>query len=887
MGVVYRAYDPDLDRAVAIKLLLRRGPGGNDLRLVREAQAIARVTHPHVVSIFDVGVEGALVFIAMQLITGVTLAEWLKEERSLEEILGLFEQAGQGLAAAHRSGIIHRDFKPSNVIVDGDRQARVVDFGLARAVSGSDASTLEEIRSELGEGELELDVTLTNTGCVMGTRGYIAPELYQGQTADQRSDQYAFSVSLAQALGRSGSSEAPLLLESLKRRGGIPAWLAELVARGMAANPADRYASMDELLDELRRYRRKRWRGIVVGGVVLLALSPIAFTLFRSEQVLSPCATADREMTAIWNDDVRAATRDAFVKAAPELATPSWQQTERILDGYGTSWIKERRALCEGRADNAFAVTADPRWRCLDRRRDELRELVVGLGHSDRQGITRAVAAASQLLPISLCQKVENNPEASAASALEVEVVRARSLFELGRFAAAETVLEPLIEKARADGDPLLMARVQYLRGRLWTELDDIAQARRILDEAATLADQAGSDWLRLRIFIALMRLDEGTLGDIERFDSYAAQARTVLARLGSDPLGKIELLTAQATQALVRSDPRRGLELAEEVQGLQHAWLPADHPSHIETLSLVGRLHSRVGDRDRGMRELQQAERLARTLFGDEHPMVARLWMYQSGVQRFRGENEEAVRLARLARERLEAFYGPTNPLVLQTHTNLAATLLEREQSAEAIEIFENLLAVEESRPHRDANRIAHAKLQLGLALARDNQGEAAEPYLRQALETLRTNLGSNHTMTAIATDFLALSLFKQKKYEQSCELRRQALDSLRANDPKHPDQIRSIRGLAKCLFAQGRHAEALPELERARTLLATQKESPRINADVEFLTAQALFVAAGQKARARELARLARDHYGEAGLETNRQEIEDWLRTNFGEPN
>jgi serine/threonine protein kinase len=201
MGVVYTAYDPDLDRRVALKLLRPdRGPSWGEtgrLRLLREAQAIARLSHPNVIAVYDAGSFGDQVFVAMEFIEGGTLRQWLEERPPWREVLDRFLLAGRGLAAAHAAGLVHRDFKPDNVLLSRDGRVRVMDFGLARPIG--EPSRMEEWRAPAGSGG-NLASPLTQWGEALGTPGYMAPEQLRGEASDARSDQFSFCVSLYEAL---------------------------------------------------------------------------------------------------------------------------------------------------------------------------------------------------------------------------------------------------------------------------------------------------------------------------------------------------------------------------------------------------------------------------------------------------------------------------------------------------------------------------------------------------------------------------------------------------------------------------------------------------------------------------------------------------------------
>ncbi len=249
-GVVYRANDTELRRKVALKVLRAETP---DVRAgwLREAQTMARLSHPNVVNVYDLGTtDDGQVFIVIELVEGQNLSQWLRAEpRGWRAILDLFLQAGRGLATAHAGGLVHRDFKPDNVLIGADGRARVADFGLARL--------LDEKPPE----------------AIAGTPGFMAPEQARGQEADARSDQFSFCVSLYAALyGHKPGSEPPA-------DSAVPFWIHAALARGLSADPAARFASMDALLAALSqetaqaRFRRMRLALLGAAGAVVLALA--------------------------------------------------------------------------------------------------------------------------------------------------------------------------------------------------------------------------------------------------------------------------------------------------------------------------------------------------------------------------------------------------------------------------------------------------------------------------------------------------------------------------------------------------------------------------------------------------------------------------------------
>ena len=282
MGVVYGGYDPELDRKVALKLLHvgdGSGPTAHQerARLIREAQSMARLADPNVVTVHDVGEHEGQVFVAMEYVEGSTLTEWVAKGRSRREVLDAFVQAGRGLAAAHAKGLVHRDFKPDNVMVEAgpSPRVRVMDFGLALPLEvGSTAASDPSLPASTSA------TGLTRAGAIVGTPAYMAPEQWHGEVADARSDQFAFCVSLWEALHgqRPFAGEDLFELATAVTEGrladvrgtAVPARLTRVLRRGLASDPDARFEDMDALLAELDPSPRRRpWGMLLVGTAIV------------------------------------------------------------------------------------------------------------------------------------------------------------------------------------------------------------------------------------------------------------------------------------------------------------------------------------------------------------------------------------------------------------------------------------------------------------------------------------------------------------------------------------------------------------------------------------------------------------------------------------------
>ncbi|MEM6996927.1 MAG: serine/threonine-protein kinase [Myxococcota bacterium] len=365
LGAVFRAHDVELDREVAVKLLRHRRstPAQETDRLVREANAMARINNPHVVQVYDVGRYAELsfddpelcdipsdgLFVVMELVRGQDLDEWLTKPRSQQAVLDVFVQCARGLSAAHAYGVVHRDFKPANVLLAEDGTAKVTDFGLAAACEATGPSA----PSQDTDDREWLGRSLTQTGMTMGTPAYMAPEQHRGYRVDARADQYSFCLALAEAVYGArpvrGDSMAELLRSKLALRlpadAGVPGWLRRVLERGTSEAPDARFRSMEQLTTAL--LHRKPWPrrapAFAVGGLVALAM------------VAWPRADAEA--------DTRATTLVRGSPAPDSGADPAWRNNavafpdrpsrgEAQLEGAAALRAELARLMVGGRVDD-------------------------------------------------------------------------------------------------------------------------------------------------------------------------------------------------------------------------------------------------------------------------------------------------------------------------------------------------------------------------------------------------------------------------------------------------------------------------------------------------------------------------------------------------------
>jgi len=328
MGVVYSAFDPELDRHVAIKVLgLSRESTSARARLLREAQALAKLSHPNVLTVFDVGTFDDNVFIAVELVAGQTLRDWLDTKRTQTEVINVLIAAGRGLAAAHKADLVHRDFKPENMVIGDDGRVRVIDFGLACAPGVDIIGSPEE-----EPGTVASPISLTRTGTIVGTPAYMSPEHHIGGDISAKSDQFSFCVCLYEALyGQRPFNDDDLLelVRSIDEQSlrvapvdsRVSARLRRILLRGLSRDPRARYPSMNALLDDLAqppRWPRRLALAVTAVAGVALAIAALAGAFDADEPFV--LSASEPEQSRGMLPPARAAGAAVKLDDAPDLA---------------------------------------------------------------------------------------------------------------------------------------------------------------------------------------------------------------------------------------------------------------------------------------------------------------------------------------------------------------------------------------------------------------------------------------------------------------------------------------------------------------------------------------------------------------------------------------
>ncbi|MCB9737548.1 MAG: tetratricopeptide repeat protein [Deltaproteobacteria bacterium] len=920
MGVVYTAYDPELDRRIALKLVRVEGPISADARelearLLAEAQAMARLSHRNVVTVHDIGTVDAGIYIAMELVVGRTLRAWLDEApHTWREIVDVFLQAGDGLAAAHAANIVHRDFKPDNVLIERGGRVLVTDFGLARVAMRELPGVTSAVPSS--------DLRKTRAGTVIGTPAYMAPEqLVESGAVDARADVFAFGATLYEALWRA-RPYAGATLEELARSLAtgepqeppaapkVPAFVRRVVTRALQGKPEARYQTMPALLQALRADPRRRLLRVAVPFVALALLAGSVLAIW---QITTAPARACREgaerAALVWSPERQEVARAAFTATGQAYAPEAFALASAGFEAHLARWQAARVDACDAtheRGEQSEALL-DRRLRCLDDRLAEAEALAGALERADAATVERASEAVSRLPEARICGEVERlearvPPPVEREAAAKVEAAQAlRAQAEAaeltGRFEEGLARARSAAELASAAGYGPLEADATVLLARLTFVGGTPADARALYEKALRLGLAAGDDrvvaeaalgladvvgsttrtaeealrWVGIAeaenerlggerdLAVAALRArSEAHFSALESEEALATLERAI-ALAGEDGAGDSELLErlAAAYQQVERYD--LALATYEKALAADTRDLGPRHPKTLATASDYGGCLASAGHYAAAEARLREALALAREVYPKPTRALAMLiarWGYALwNLGRF-DEGEAAIREARVAaREALGDDVG----LVAIFDTMLAQGQAMAGQGEGALATIAEGLAI------NDANLGGNVVVKLifellsGLALERDGRTEGLAGRLAKLEEDVRTEIGEGSEL-AMALDLAGRDLTRAGRAAEAIPKHEAALAmSVSRYGEDNLETVLSRTSLAQALAASGREGDARAAFEKVLAILAAEPSNPLAAAEAEI--GLAAVVRAADPARADALIAAARE--------------------------
>ena len=843
MGVVIAAHDPELDRRIAIKLvhpaLWRTASKQARVLLRAEARAMARLVHPNVVTIHDLGTVGDQLFVAMELVEGTSLDAWKKAApRTWREVLAVCIQAGRGIAAAHRAGLVHRDVKPQNVLVGRGGQARITDFGLAALVHAG------PVVAEAGPA---------------GTPAYMSPEQHKMGEVGPASDQFSFCVMLYEALfgvrpfgGTTAAAIAAEVIAGRMRdmplRPHMPRRIRRALRRGLSVDPGARFPSMDALLDSLTV--ALRWQRVLIVPVV--AAAAIAGALVARGTSSDPEDEALRrardDAAAVWNESRRAAIADGLAATGAGHAAATAQLIGGELDRYVAGWTAARVEIAaRNRSGQDPVAVAARRDACLARKLDEVEAVIDVLAGADRTIADHALDTTAGLTPVGVCLETlapdDFAPDEPARRAryedlhalLQHAVARSRA----GHDAIPD--LEAIVASARELDHPPLTAEALYRLGRLRSDRRD-SEAEPTLADAIVQATRGGA----ARI---------AALASIERVGVAAQQGLTALARdraftaeieverSGSSlplRLTLAQMLAFEAEMAGRRDDSLAHARTATAL-GIEAA---ADDPLALaRSLRALGSALAELHRYDEALPVFHAALALAEGVLEPDHPELAffllglvRVHDDLGRLEAARGFAERAVAIsppdaygARLALAVVIGASDPERAEALSREVAEAADVVPLDRFSALL----NLGTLQYARLDFDAAaatmdrllalgetfydpRFAHALATRGAIALMQDDNEAAGQLCRKADHVVVSRFGTDDPERALPLTCQAQAHRYAGRYAEAIPAAEEALRVADLGESSY-DQINSRLALAHSLWETGDKARARARLAEA----------------------------------------------------------------------
>jgi len=845
MGVVYSAYDPELDRRVALKLLHSRGDGKKAARgrsrLIREAQALAQLSHRNVVTVHDVGEHDGRVFVAMEYVDGLTLKTWIKQgPHSWRTVIDTMTEAGHGLAAAHAKDMTHRDFKPDNVMLDtrgSDRRVVVMDFGLATAPSHSTDPDLESSASLSSPGDLE---ALTRTGAIMGTPAYMAPEQHAG-TPTRLSDQFSFCVTLYEALyGQrpfSGTTLPEILaavahgdVEPAPSGDAVPRWLREVVVRGLDVDPSARWPSMEALLAALHDDpSRKRWLvGGVLGAATVLA-GVYGAGVMQDRQRTADCTAEAEALDAVWSDSVREQVRTTFEGSPLSYAQDAWSRIDPRVQSVIDTWSDTRRDACLARPTIAPPLR-EVQDACFDSRARAITTVVDMLSTAD----SRVIQRATELVDISVNDCVDEGwlrtapavPKDPAAretrQRLRKDIEQAESLRTMGQLDESETLLRGVLAVARAQGDQHILARAQQRLARVLNMRTRYSDAAAVAEDAYFTAMGASDRGLAASSARFLALVHGHNLADAEQGKRWVKHGM-LLIDAENDAIAKagFDLELARLEFTAGRAD--RAFELASGALEVFEARGGRHDPESVDTRELMMSIYDRLGRNEDAIALSRSILQSRIDGFGATHPRTlsarSNLGAALLGAEQFE-EAEQQLRTAIAATDERNADTASA-----MDNLSIVLTMTEREQ--EALELNAGVLKLRRALLPEKHLRIGHTLLNGSFLMYNMGQFEALLPQIREAAAIYVHNGGERSPYLLRAYRVEGSALASLDKPEDALALFEKAYTLLHETPNVSPVELLEVGVALGVLHAQVGSAERALEVSRALDEDETPAES------------------------------------------------------------
>lgn len=875
-GDVFAAYDPLLDRKVAVKLLHTRD-GRPRPAILREARALARLSHPNVVTIHDVGLDDEP-FLAMELLEGGDLSAWRSVARTPTERLATVLAVARGVAAAHAQGIVHGDIKPANILLAASGEVRVSDFGIARVLAGADDSHVD-------------------AGGPIGTPAYMSPEAADGRLIDERSDQFSFCVlawevlngqhprpvgtnpsqssSKSRTLETDDGSESSVSLEGMSGR------LASVLSKGLSERPEDRWPSMDALIAAIQDAlpTRRRW----FGPSAVIGVSVVGLVGWNASRV-DPCHAAAEGGELHWTAARQAEIRDALRATDQPASERAWMLTKRTLDDYTETLASQRVETCRAARQNESPAVQQQRS-CLERATYNVGAVTRRLSEADASVVHHAHALLTGLPSLDRCLEqeqlsLEAAPEeiADDVQAIRQQLIEARAESALGNTEQARSFLATASDAAALLDHAPLGVEVQLVEARLLRHEGKFEAAIELLDEA--LASSVAQRLWRSSFDAAAARSHASAqLGDAAAGKSHASITLGFARALGGDAkdLAVARTVSSSALEAggefeAAIAEGERALELQLLVSGENHVWT-------ADVFENLSRSYRQAANLDQAEAHALRALKIRSAQLGEAHPLTARSQNAVARIALEAGRLEEAEQYLRDAERALVGALGEAHPESLVSKVDLASCLKGQKRYDEAKALLERVIELATSTEAFTQRVLVMAHGNLANVISEQSgDSEEVRGHYRKALSSLEAlGLENSPHATALGGN-LANSLLGAGEYDEALERATTVLEASEATlGVSHPDLAYALLTIGQVHEKRGDVDLAVTASERA---LAVRLDQPRTEliAEAQFQLARVLWEQ-GEETRALELAQQARSAYVDGGWTERATQVADWL--------
>ncbi|MGV6852088.1 MAG: serine/threonine-protein kinase [bacterium] len=792
MGVVYSAYDPQLDRKVAIKFLHHKFVGNNkdtelQQRLLAEARSLAKLAHPNVVTIYDSGIYAKQVYIATEFLSGPTLNRLDKSlSDNWESLLKLYIEAGKGLNAAHEAGLVHRDFKPGNIMLDQSGRAKVMDFGLAKQLDDQ-AETAPFTHEYFTSEALSPDSWSSPesySGVIMGTPAYMSPEQIQGYPATELSDQFSYCVALFEALFKTKPFKARTpqsALDKIKKgaahkipkNSSIPGNVQKIIFKGLSFDPEQRYPSMRALLDALHAAREKPPRYKYFAAITLAIL--IGSVLFIRQEQADLCAFDDDPVNELWSPQAQSQVKSAFLSTNKSFATESWGLVNDKILGYLSKWKQKRVQACQLThvQGSQSEELLDLQMLCLNHNKDSLKALIAVLSKADDTIVSRSTRAVAELPALSSCDNPKsllerlplpnNESQQKLIQQQEQYILTSKALYDAGKYQQSVDILDQVTPKSMAIYPPL-KASYLYRKGRAQERLSQLEQSEKNLEAATFWATRSRDYPLAVQSATGLANAT-GYVGEhTERGKNWLVRAKSLLDET-DDPLLEATFYSVSASIYQVANEHDKELIAIQKAVELRRRYLPKDsiylgfalnnlanawryqnrvdkaipylkeaqqifssalgqyHPLNVILLGNLGGAYQELGITDKAIKTQNQALKVAKKTYGENHQETAAILINLSVLALDKKNTEQCLNYAHAATVSIDNSIGPDNPYVLESIAMESECLARSEQYPELLQKTEQ--GLQRIKPE-NSGKIDRAKLLYFNTLARFKLGES-----------------------------------------------------------------------------------------------------------------------------------------------------------------